>query len=118
VQLQVSPRQELAGALRLFADPWTGFAPLHVSFNAFVPSPGSSTFDWTYGDGATERSTSPLVTHMYAESRPQGYDARVVTGSSSTNVLVYPMPSPGHTPYAENFFMVHFTSGALYRRSS
>lgn len=111
VRLLVRPRPEFAGSLRLIAEPWLGYAPLLVDFHALAPPPASGPFGWVYGDGTSEQTAGSSVSHAYSTSRPEGYEARVQVGTSSTNVQVYPMPSPGHTPYVENFFMVHFTSG-------
>lgn len=44
--------------------PLGGCTPLSVSFNNFSPGPMASYF-WDFGDGYTQISTSPNITHVY-----------------------------------------------------
>ena len=99
--------------------PFTGPAPLPVDFTVIAAGPydNKTPLRYTYGDGsAPEMIASLYASHTYANSSATGYTASmsvdVAPGQTfSLPTQVYPMPSPGNSPYALNFFSVAFTGG-------
>ena len=95
----------------LEADPTSGDAPLLVTLDAsgsFDPEGDDLTYLWTFGDGTTETTTTPIVTHTYAQGSwtatlrvrdPQGVVSSPTTvfisaGNSPPTVsIVRPYPS-------------------------
>jgi hypothetical protein len=114
VALRLTPRAEITGPLVLLADPMIGFAPLSVEFNVLSTNnlPPGTTFNLNYGDGDSEILAGRSATHTYMSAQPDGYIARVdTTFAGSTNVTLYAMPSPRHSDFPNNFFLVNFTGG-------
>jgi hypothetical protein len=90
-----------------------------VDFVVLDPAPynGTPPVTWTYGDGSPSETVGAIFrSHTYARSSPTGYVATISVNQGTNGVFtapidVYPMPSPGNTPYAQNFFAVNFTGG-------
>ena len=110
--LDLVPDPNAPGAL--VAVPESGFAPLPVTLYSTLTDPGlTNLFD--YGDGSPlDVTVARIREHTYATSNPTGYLASVQFTNGpfplAATVQVYPMPSPGNTPYAVNFFQI-FASG-------
>lgn len=109
----------LVDKVGLIATPFYGPAPLPVDFTIITESyyDGTAPLYYHYGDGSPEDVENTLFrTHTYAASSPTGYVADVtikVQGLPDFKLptSVYPMPSPGNSPYKFNFFSVAFTGG-------
>ncbi len=58
-----------APVARFTASPTSGADPLEVQFDASASSDADGdplTYEWDFGDGATQNTTSPLVSHTYS----------------------------------------------------
>ena len=118
--LTLAPRTNTADSTyTLAAAPDIGFAPLEVQL---AVTPGGSLqglLSWDFGDGtAPDQASGQARTHIYATLNPTGFVASLtysVEGNPYTLThRILPMPSPGHSPYAANFFQVQFTGGGSY----
>ena len=117
LQLQFGGNFQVPGDAGLVALPFIGPAPLPVDLvlateNAYD---GSQPVSWEYGDGTPVEVVGSLFRqHTYTNVNKAGYEVVFRIPGIDAFVLrrgVYPMPSPGHTPYAQNFFTVNFTGG-------
>ena len=99
--------------------PFTGPAPLPVDFAVIPAGPydGTTPLTYNYCDGSpAEVATSLYRSHVYQRSDPAGYQASMSLEYApgqffSLPTQVFPMPSPGNSAYALNFFSVAFTGG-------
>ncbi|MBC7974297.1 MAG: PQQ-dependent sugar dehydrogenase, partial [Myxococcales bacterium] len=81
------------------ATPTSGALPLAVSFNAAASSdsdPGDSItlYRWSFGDGATQDTTTPTVSHTYTTAGARTASVRVVDelGATSTPATIRLVP--------------------------
>jgi subtilisin-like proprotein convertase family protein len=108
---------QVKGDVGLVALPFIGPAPLPVDLVLVAAGnyDGTTPLSWEYGDGAPiEIVTSLFRQHTYTNVSLTGYQAVFRIPGFEAFVLrrgIYPMPSPGNTPYAFNFFTVNFTGG-------
>ncbi len=115
VALVLQPRSDLSPQMQLQADPNRGFGPLTVRFTMLPGTnsiPAGTFVTWVFGDGTfTNGIDIYSVEHTYSTVATNGYTAQLLTGFGSPTTQVFVMPSPGFTPYSNNFFQAHFTSG-------
>jgi len=117
LQLDFGGNFQVRGDAGLVALPFIGPAPLPVDLVLATQSAydGTPPVSWEYGDGtAVELVGSLFRQHTYTNVSKTGYEAVFRIPGIDAFVLrrgIYPMPSPGHTPYALNFFAVNFTGG-------
>jgi subtilisin-like proprotein convertase family protein len=115
VLLELSPRTDLGSQMRIQADPPIGFGPLTVRFTALAGTSGipPGTFTtWVFGDGSGTNGLDLLsIEHTYSTVSAAGYTVQMLTGLGSPTNQIFVLPSPGVTPYSNNFFQVFFTSG-------
>ena len=115
--VRLKPRAPVAPGTppQLLATPAFGYAPMTAMLAVYDPAaviPAATTLLWNYGDGtANESGALRAREHTFTQSRNNGYLVQVVGGSQSLQQRVYPMPSPGNSPYVANFFQVSFTAG-------
>lgn len=115
VDIELAPRTDVGPGLSIVADPPSGFGPLTVRFTLLpgTNSLSSSTpVTWIFGDGTFTNGLGLFSTdHTYNSLSTTGFLAQAFTtfGFSTSHVLV--KPSPGFSPYSNNFFQVFFTSG-------
>ncbi len=103
----------------LIATPFIGPAPLPVDFAVITENPydGKTPLYYHFGDGSSELVLNSLYpSHTYFSPNTNGYTADLtvrVPGSPDFRLPteVFPMPSPGNSPYSLNFFSVAFTGG-------
>ena len=103
----------------LIGTPFIGPAPLPVDFAVITESPYDGQFPllYHYGDGSPEVVLHTIYpSHTYLRPSTNGYTADLtirIDGSPDFRLptSVYPMPSPGNSPYSLNFFSVAFTGG-------
>jgi subtilisin-like proprotein convertase family protein len=116
LQLAFGGNSQVRGDAGLVALPFIGPAPLPVD----LVLAAAGTYDgtpvrWDYGDGSPAETVGSLFRqHTYTNVSTTGYEAVFQIPSVEAFVLrrgIFPMPSPGHTPYALNFFSVQFTGG-------
>lgn len=96
----------------LRAIPVWGPAPLDVTF--LVDNAPTSSLIWRMGDGSQPEFLNQITRrYVYSTSKNDGYRVEVSGDGVEfrAETTVYPMPSPGHSPYAFNFFQVFFTGG-------
>lgn len=116
LQLAFGGNFQVRGDAGLVALPYIGPAPLPVDLVLAAAGEYDGTpVRWTYGDGTPDETVGSLFReHTYTNVNTAGYEAVFRIPAVEAFVLrrgIYPMPSPGHTPYALNFFSVNFTGG-------
>ena len=115
VEIDLAPRADLGPQMRILADPPTGNGPLTVRFTVVAGTntiPPGTFSTWVFGDGTFTNGFDLFsVEHTYNSVSTTGYTAQILTGVGSPTAQVFVMPSPGVTPYLNNFFQVFFTSG-------
>ncbi|MBI1841567.1 MAG: proprotein convertase P-domain-containing protein [Verrucomicrobia bacterium] len=118
--LTLAPRTDAPNqALALAAAPEIGFAPLEVQLSLTPGGALGGPLGWNFGDGTPPDTTAAQVrNHTYSSLSATGFVATLaysVEGAPITlSRRILPMPSPGHSPYAANFFQVHYTGGGSY----
>lgn len=116
MKLVGSPSVDRVG---LIATPFIGPAPMPVDFAVITENAYDGQFPLLYhfGDGSPEVVLHTIYpTHTYLFPSTNGYTADLtirIEGSPDFRLptSVFPMPSPGHSPYSFNFFSVAFTGG-------
>jgi hypothetical protein len=116
VILRLKPSPDFGTSVRLVASPAVGPAPLPVIFTLVDPAnqiAANSSITWNFGDGSPPVSLPNLFAtfHSYATVRATGYLAQVTYPGGSASIQIYPMASPGVSPYSANLFQVSFSSG-------
>jgi subtilisin-like proprotein convertase family protein len=115
VQIVLSPRTDEGPALSIAADPPSGFGPLTVHLTLLAGTnalPPLTPVTWLFGDGQTTNGVGLFsVQHTYGSVSTIGFVAQAQTGLGAPTTQVLVNPSPGFTPYSNNFFQVFFTSG-------
>ena len=90
----------VAPSAALTADPVSGDAPLEVTLDgsgSFDPEGGPLTYLWTFGDGTTDITASPVVAHTYAQgSYTAALQVRDDSDQTSSPVTVF--ISAGNSP--------------------
>jgi glucose/arabinose dehydrogenase len=100
------------------ATPTSGPLPLAVAFNGAAssdPDPGDSitTYRWTFGDGATQDTTAPTVSHTYTVGGPVTASLRVVDELGATSTPATIPIVPGGAP--PTVTMTNPTATATFR---
>ncbi len=117
LQLDFGGNFQVTGDSGLVALPFIGPAPLPVDLVLATASAydGTPPVSWEYGDGTPIEIVGSLFRqHTYTNVSRTGYEVVFRIQGVDAFVLrrgIYPMPSPGNTPYALNFFTVNFTGG-------
>lgn len=117
VVLRLTPEPLFATNSTLFADPTVGSAPADIQFTLILPTNvviGDQQVVWNFGDGTETNGPGLLsVAKTYSAPSPTGYvaSASVTALSITASQTVTIFPSPGHTPYSNNFFQTFFTGG-------
>jgi hypothetical protein len=117
VVLRLAPEPIFATNSTLFADPSVGSAPADIRFTLVLPTNvliGAQQVVWNFGDGTETNGPGLLsVAKTYSAPSPTGYvaSASVAALSVTASQTVTIFPSPGHTPYSNNFFQAFFTGG-------
>ena len=117
LQLDFGGNFQVNGDSGLVALPFIGPAPLPVDLVLATESAydGTPPVSWEYGDGTPVEIVGSLFRqHTYTNVSRTGYEVVFRIQGVDAFVLrrgIYPMPSPGNTPYALNFFTVNFTGG-------
>ena len=117
LQLAFGGNFQVKGDAGLVALPFIGPAPLPVDLVLATANPydGTPPVSWEYGDSTPVETVGSLFRqHTYTNVSRTGYEAVFRIPGVDAFVLrrgIYPMPSPGNTPYALNFFTVSFTGG-------
>jgi PKD repeat protein len=70
--------KEPAPVVDFTGTPTSGTSPLTVAFTATNTGGAVNTYDWTFGDGATQTTTGPTVSHTYTTATPQIYTVSVL----------------------------------------
>jgi len=75
--LKVSVK-EPAPVIDFTGTPTSGTSPLTVAFTATNTGGAATSYDWTFGDGQTQTTNGPTVSHTYTTATPQTYTVSLI----------------------------------------